>query len=196
METIMRNLSFLFRGFVFLVPQVFLLLLALMLFNCASAKHMLKSDENPTHIAPSDKALLFFIRVGCNGGTALFINFVDKKFIGETACNTYFSSIIELGKHKVKTIDQACSELFTYYEEEIDFLAGKTYYILQKVTGYGDDGFSGITASVIQDAAGGPAHMVAQLIMEKEIADEYIKKCKHLIRNTKKNEPSIFSFCK
>jgi hypothetical protein len=157
---------------------------------------MLKSDKEPTYVAPPDKSLLFVIRYGCNGGIVRFINFIDKRFIGETACNTYFSTIVEPGTHTLKTIDNHCTLELTNYEEQIDFIAGKTYFMLQRITGYGDAGYSNVTTSVIQGATGGPAHMVGTLMTEKDIADEYIKKCKYLVRENDGVEPTILNICK
>jgi hypothetical protein len=88
---------------------------------------MVTRDVKPEITAKPDSATLVILRDTWFGGAVTFWNYLDRKFIGETAGKTYFVTSVKPGPHYVVVTTENTAVA------NIDFQSGKTYFLHEGV---------------------------------------------------------------
>ncbi|HYA15425.1 MAG TPA: hypothetical protein VEF33_13905 [Syntrophales bacterium] len=103
-----------------------LLLLAVCIFllsGCYGASYMLAPDRKPDLTPRKKMATLVIIRDQHYGWPAVFLHYLDGKFIGDTKGKTYFVTPVEPGPHYVVVVTENAAVAYLKFEP------GKIYYI-------------------------------------------------------------------
>jgi hypothetical protein len=113
------------------MKKLFLMILfSLILFGCASVPMApLEADSHAKlFFKPQNKAVIYLFRDTVFGGESALAVYLDNKYAGHTAANTYCMWIVSPGEHTIRSQAEDVSIL------RINTVVGKQYFVRQELS--------------------------------------------------------------